>query len=142
MIVAKNEPKLVICEANIIYKPKPKKIYKSNLKLSPINHFSKNSHENKNHFRKNKKKKENWNLNLKKEGIAKSQKFELISFEEIENDFKELKAQSERVKVENELLKLLENSTKDTSFDEEEEKNKKIKRPKNINYKNFELIDM
>ena len=131
MIVPTNEPKLVICEANIVYKPKPKKVYKSKLKLFPITNFAK-SYQN--HFRKNKKKKENLNLNL---GIAKSQNFDLISFEEIENDFKELRAQSERIQVENELLKLLENSTKDTSFDEEE-KNKNIKRPKNINNKNFD----
>ena len=77
------------------------------------------------------------NLNLKK-NVTKSQNFDLISFEEIENDFKELKVQSERIQVENELLKLLENSTKDTSFDEEEKKSKKIARPKNIYYKNFE----
>ena len=62
----------------------------------------------------------------------------MISFEEIENDFKKLKARSEIVEVENELLKLLENSTKDTSFDEDERKNKVIERPKNIFYKNYE----
>ena len=36
------------------------------------------------------------------------------------------------------LMKENENSTKDTSFDEEEKKSKKIARPKNIYYKNFE----
>ena len=133
-MVVSNEPKSIICEADIIYKPKPKKLYKSNLKLSPLNNLARRSNENQKHARKNKKKRENWNLNLKKD-IAKSQNFELISFEEIENDFKELKTLSERVQVENELLILLENSTKDTSF-EEEKKNKRIARPQKI-YEGF-----
>lgn len=136
-MVVSNEPKFIICETDIIYKPKPKKLYKSNLKLSPLNNLAKSSNENQAHARKIKKKRENLNLNLKK-NVTKSQNFDLISFEEIENDFKELKVQSERIQVENELLKLLENSTKDTSFDEEEKKSKKIARPKNIYYKNFE----
>jgi hypothetical protein len=138
MMVISNEPKLVICEANIIYKPKPKKVYKSNLNLSPISHLVTNIKEKKKQKHKNKNKLDYMNLNLKKNGITKSQNFDLISFEEIENDFKNLKAQSERVKVENELLKLLENSTKDSSSNEDERKNKKIKRPKNILYKNCE----
>ncbi len=136
-MVVSNEPKFIICETDIIYKPKPKKLYKSNLKLSPLNNLAKSSNENQAHARKIKKKRENLNLNLKK-NVTKSQNFDLISFEEIENDFKELKVQSERIQVENELLKLLENSTKDTSFDEEEKKSKKIARPKNIYHKNFE----
>ena len=136
-MVVSNEPKFIVCETDIIYKPKPKKLYKSNLKLSPLNNLAKSSNENQAHARKIKKKRENLNLNLKK-NVTKSQNFDLISFEEIENDFKELKVQSERIQVENELLKLLENSTKDTSFDEEEKKSKKIARPKNIYYKNFE----
>ena len=134
MMVVSNEPKSIICEADIIYKPKPKKLYKSNLKLAPLNNLARRSNENQKHARKNKKKRENWNLNLKKD-ITKSQNFELISFEEIENDFKELKTLSERVQVENELLILLENSTKDTSF-EEEKKSKRIARPPKI-YEGF-----
>ena len=137
MMVVSNEPQLVICETNIIYKPKPKKVYKSNLKLSPLNNLAGIAKENKTHLRKHKKKREHFKLNLKND-ITKSHNFDLITFEEIENDFKILKAQSERVQVENELLKLLENSTKDTSFDEDERKNQKIKRPKNICYENFE----
>ena len=133
-MVVSNEPKLIICETDIIYKPKPKKLYKSNLKLAPLNNLARRSNENQKHARKNKKKRENWNLNLKKD-ITKSQNFELISFEEIENDFKELKTLSERVQVENELLILLENSTKDTSF-EEEKKSKRIARPQKI-YEGF-----
>ena len=134
-----DEPKMIISDINIIYKPKPKRIYQNNLKLFPISDFPGHSHKNKKSNRqKHKKKRENWNINMKKECITKSQNFDLISFEEIENDFKELKAKSEIFEVENELLKLLDNSTKDTSFDEEEKRQKGIKRPKNIFYKNFE----
>ena len=120
-----NEPKFIVSDINIIYKPKPKRLCKTNLKL--IQH----SHGNKIKKQKYKKKGENFDLNLKKQGSAKSQNIDLISFEEIENDFKMLKAKSEIFEVENELLKLLENSTKDSSFDEER-KNKMIERPKNI----------
>jgi hypothetical protein len=137
-----DEPKLIIDDIKIIYKPKPKRIYQNNCKLfpiadKPVGHSHKNKKSNKQKFQKQH---ENWNLKLKKDGIAKSQNFNLISFEEIENDFKELKAKSEIFEVENELLKLFCNSTNDTSFDEEE-KNKKgvrIKRPKNIFYENLE----
>ena len=121
-----NEPKFIVSDINIIYKPKPKRLYKTNLKLAP------HSHVNKIKKQKHKKSSENFDLNLKKQGSAKSQNIDLISFEEIENDFKMLKAKSEIFEVENELLKLLENSTKDSSFNEEESKNKKIERPKNI----------
>ena len=120
-----NEPKFIVSDINIIYKPKPKRLYKTNLKLAP------HSHVNKIKKQKHKKSSENFDLNLKKQGSAKSQNIDLISFEEIENDFKMLKAKSEIFEVENELLKLLENSTKDSSFDEER-KNKMIERPKNI----------
>ena len=128
-----DEPKLIVSEINIIYKPKPKRLFKANKKLSTLIHLTAKTHENKSHKQKIKKRREN----LTKNGIAKSQNFDLISLEEIENDFKELKAKSEIFEVENELLKLLQNSTKDTSF-EEERKNKIIERPKNIFYKNFE----
>ena len=131
MMVISNEPELIMNDINIIYRPKPKKVYKSNFELSPKSNTISNQ-DSKTHGKKhkNRKKHENLNLNLKKNGMTKSQNFDLISFEEIENDFKMLKAQSERVQVENELLKLLENSTEDTSFDEDDIKRKKIKRSK------------
>ena len=66
-MVVSNEPKLIICETDVIYKPKPKKLYKSNLKLSPLNNLTRSSNENQKHARKNKKKRENWNLDLKKD---------------------------------------------------------------------------
>ena len=127
-----NEAKYIISDINIIYKPKPKRLYKTNLKLSTL------SHGNKTKKQKLKKLGKNNDLKLKKKSIVKSQNFDLVSFEEIENDFKLLKAKSEIFEVENELLKLLENTKKDTSFDVEERRNKMIERPKNIFYKNFE----
>ena len=134
-----DETKLIVSDIKNIYKPKPKRIYQNNLKLFPISDFPGHSHKNKkSHKHKLQKRRENWNLMLKNNCITKSQNFDLISFEEIENDFKELKAKSEIFEVENELLKLLDNSTNDTSFNEEEKKKKGIKRPKNIFYKNFE----
>jgi hypothetical protein len=139
MMVISNEPELIMNDINIIYRPKPKKVYKSNFELSPKSNTISNQ-DSKTHGKKhkNRKKHENLNLNLKKNGMTKSQNFDLISFEEIENDFKLLKAKSEMVQVQNELLKLLENSTIDTSFDEEEKKKKVIKRPKNLLYNNCE----
>ena len=130
--------KQVINEVKIIYRPKPKRIYQNNDKLFPISDIPGHSHKNKKgNKQKFQKRRDNWNLYLKKDGIAKSQNFDLISFEEIEHDFKVLKAKSEIFEVENELLKLLDNSTNDTSFDEEEKDKKgiRIKRPSNIFYK-------
>ena len=139
MMVVSEEPKLIVSDINIIYKPKPKRAYKSNSKSSPFSHFNrKDFRKEKKQKHKLKKKKENWNLNLDKNGISKSQNFDSISIEEIENDFKKLKARSEIFEVENELLNLLENSTNDTSFNEDERKNKVVERPKNIFYKNLE----
>ena len=136
MMVVSDTPKIIVNDINIIYKPKPKKVYKSNLKLSPLSNIPERVHGKRRHHHKHKKTDEYWDLNLNKNRITKSQNFESISFEEIENDFKNLKARTERIQFENELLKILENSTKDTSF-EEEKKNKKIERPKNILYKNM-----
>ncbi len=64
----------------------------------------------------------------------------MISIEEKENDFKKIKARIEIFEVENELLKLWENSTNDTSINDDERKNKVIERPKNIVDKNVEWI--
>ena len=139
MMVLSEEPKLIVSDINIIYKPKPRRAYKSNTQPSSVSNFInlnlKNEKKPKNTM---KKKTDNLNLNLNKNGISKSQNFESISIEEIENDFNKLKARSEIFDVENELLKLLENSTNDTSFNEDEKKDKVIERPKNIFYKNLE----
>ena len=134
MMVLSEEPKLIVSDINIIFKPKPKRAYKSNTKTSPLTHFNRKDSR----LEKRQKHKPILDLNLNKDRISKSQNFELISFEEIENDFKNLKAASEIFEVENELLNLLENSTNDSSFNEEEKKNKGIERPKNVFYKKLE----
>ena len=138
MMVISNEPKLLVSDINIIYKPKPRKVYISNFELSSKTNFITNHLESKMHNRKHKHRKKHENWNLKKNGISKSQNFDLISLDEIEKDFKELKARREIVQVQKELLKLLENSTNYTRFDEKEKKTQIIKRPKNLLYKNFE----
>ena len=138
MMVISNEPKLLVSDINIIYKPKPRKVYISNFELSSKTNFTTNHLESKMHIRKHKHRKKHENWNLKKNGITKSQNFDLISLDEIEKDFKELKARREIVQVQKELLKLLENSTNYTRFDEKEKKTQIIKRPKNLLYKNFE----
>ena len=134
MMVLSEEPKLIVSDINIIFKPKPKRAYKSNTKTSPLTHFNRKDSR----LEKRQKHKPILDLNLNKDRISKSQNFELISFEEIENDFKNLKAAIEIFEVENELLNLLENSTNDSSFNEEEKKNKGIERPKNVFYKKLE----
>lgn len=61
----------------------------------------------------------------------------MISFEEMENDFNALKARSEEVKVENELLHILRNSTKDTSLDDDIKDKNKIRSTMTINIYKF-----
>ena len=140
MKVETDEQNLMVDDINIIYRPKPKNIYKLNLKENYQSNYATYKRGKNNHHKKYKKQDEKRNLNLKKNKLANSHNFDLISFEEIENDFKELKARTERIQIENELLKFLENSTKDSSFDFDDEKekknkkNKKVERPKKILY--------
>ena len=140
MIVNSEKPKLIISKTKIIYKPKPKKVYKSNQNLSFLL-FQKNNR----HIIVNQNLPKKLDLNLTNK--AKSQKFdfERISLEEMDKDFKKLNAKREINKVEKELKQIFENSTKDNSTEEESNKSKKtkgIKRPKNVKYilyKDFEL---
>ena len=140
MFVLSDKSKLIISKTNIIYKPKPKKIYKSKPNYS-LNLYPNKSYQI-NPKRKNKK---NLDLNLKNN--AKSEKFDVesISLEEMEKDFKRLKAKREISKVEEELKQIMEESTKDKSREKnnnKKKKNKGIKRPKNVKYvlyKNFDF---
>ena len=140
MFVLSDKSKLIISKTNIIYKPKPKKIYKSKPNYS-LNLYPNKSYQI-NPKRKNKK---NLDLNLKNN--AKSEKFDVesISLEEMEKDFKRLKAKREISKVEDELKQIMEESTKDKSREKnsnKKKKNKGIKRPKNVKYvlyKNFDF---
>ena len=140
MFVLSDKSKLIISKTNIIYKPKPKKIYKSKPNYS-LNLYPNKSYQI-NPKRKNKK---NLDLNLKNN--AKSEKFDVesISLEEMEKDFKRLRAKREISKVEEELKQIMEESTKDKSREKnnnKKKKNKGIKRPKNVKYvlyKNFDF---
>ena len=127
-------------EGPILYRPKPKKLYiihtinkdknsfKKYFPLSPTSNsnFNLKNMKNENHIKKRKEK--------------KNSKFDInkISLEEIETDFNLLKARSEVIEVENELLSLLRNSTKDNSMEEDTKDTIKIKRPKNPFLQNLE----
>jgi hypothetical protein len=120
-----------------IYRPKPKKLCASH----NIFH-SKKSHNKKfalspatnTNLNLNKHKSKNVNKTKKKDKLD----FDKISLEEIERDFSKLKARSEIIEVENELLSLLRNSTKENSLEDENKDIIKIKRPKNPFLENIE----
>ena len=120
-----------------IYRPKPKKLCASH----NIFH-SKKSHNKKfalspatnTNLNLNKHKSKNVNKTKKKDKLD----FDKISLEEIERDFSKLKARSEIIEVENELLSLLRNSTKENSLEDEYKEIIKIKRPKNPFLENIE----
>ena len=125
-----------------IYRPKPKKLcitYKSQKssqnikknggkKLFPLSPVSSTNYNIKRSV--NEQLKTN---NVMKSNVNKKHKFDFeeISLKEIENDFSLLKAKSEVIKAENELIYLLRSSTKENSFDDECKEVVKIKRPKN-----------
>ena len=138
MIVISDKPKLIISKTNIIYKPKPKKIYKSSQNFS-LFHLPNNSYQ----LCPKKKIQKKIDLNLKK---TKSEKLkfdmESVSLEEMEKDFNRLKAKREITTVERELKQILEDSTKEKSSEDNKKKVKGIKRPKNVKYilyKNFDF---
>ena len=98
----KNE-KIISCEIKKIHKPKPKKLYKINDCIKGNNKFNPGQRKIPNYN------KEFYNKKGFEHNKHKSYKldFDSISLEEIENDFMNIKAKSEAIKVENELLKLL-----------------------------------
>ena len=137
MFVLSDKSKLIISKTNIIYKPKPKKIYKS----KP--NYSLNFYPNKS-FQLNQKRKNQKKLDLNLQKNAKSEKFDMesISLEEMEKDFKRLRAKREITKVEKELKQIMEESTKYNSGENKKKKYRGIKRPKNVKYvlyKNFDF---
>ena len=137
-------PNIIIHNSNSpkVYRPKPIKLCAS-YKLSKLKFNNKNNSNNKYYpltpiSNTNFNFKDNLNLdNKNKNELNKKNRkkpkldFNEISFEEIEKDFNKLKARSEVIKVERELLSLLRNSTKDNSVDDNEKDTVKIKRPKN-----------
>ena len=124
-------------EGPILYRPKPKKLYITHNIVKDKNSYKK-------HFPLSPTSNSNFNLNnmKKKKNYKekKNSKFDInkISLEEIETDFNLLKARSEIIEVENELLSLLRNSTKDNSMEEDTKDTIKIKRPKNPFLQNLE----
>ena len=117
-----------------IFRPKPKKLCISHNIL-----HSKKSHKKNFPFLNS-----NMNLNKKKSELGSNKRpkldFDKISFEEIESDFnklKKLKKRNELIEVENELLSLLRNSTKENSSEDDNKDTIKIRRPKKIFLENI-----
>ena len=134
-MVLSDKPKLIISKPNIIYKPKPKKVCKSNKTFSLCL-----LQNNKDQIIINQNLRKNLDLNLTNKSKSQNFDFNRISLEEMAKDFKRLKAKREIIRVEKELIQIFENSTRENS-DEEKNKKKKIKgikRPKNIKYVLYE----
>ena len=140
--MASIKPVLIICEEPIIHKPKPKRINKiqSNMSYIHKDHFSnrlfiknkmsrKHNHGKRSKIAHNNEKPEKISFNL-----------DLISLEEIENDFNEIKSKNEELEVQKELLNLLRKANNKYKKENYPNNFGKFKRPKNPDYKNFELI--
>ena len=132
------ESKLIICDGPKIHRPKPKKLM-TTIKISTkkINKFCQNppcktpiSRESFQNFHKK-------SFCIYKNKNNKSD-LNLISFEEMENDFKAIKKRNEMNKVEKELLGLLKKSSNINVTNENHENSKDIERSENQFYKNFE----
>ena len=125
--MASKEPLLIICAEAKIHKPKPKRInkksyiYQYNKKPNHYNRYSNprtsrmNNHDQK---KKNYEKNEKLCFNL-----------DLISLEEIENDFKEFKSKSEEIEVQRELINLMRKANDESCRNDSFKNLHKIKRP-------------
>ena len=110
--MASKEPLLIICKETKIHKPKPKRI---NKKVNNFQYNRKNIYNNRHSKPRNSRmnnheyKKGNNIKNYLYEEKRKKLSFNLdmISLEEIENDFKEFKSKSEDIEVQKELLNLI-----------------------------------
>ena len=139
--MASIKPVLIICDEPIIHKPKPKRINKIQSNMSYFNngHFSNRQfNQNKISRRYNHGKNNKNNNNRKTEKISFN--LDLISLEEIENDFNEIKSKKEEIEVQKELLNLLRNANNHYKNENCPNNFRKFKRPKNPYYKNFELF--
>ncbi len=133
--MASIKPLVIICDEPIIHKPKPKRNHKiqnnkpyrkghSNSRTIKTENLRSNNQQDSNIFRFKKMQSQEIKFNL-----------DLISVEEIKNDFECFESKSEEIKVQKELLNLLKNE------DDNYEKNvRKCKRPENPQYDNFELF--
>ena len=97
------DEKIIFCEVKKIHNPKPKRIYKNSNCFKGYSKYSFGGRKIPNYNNENKKKGNEFNHKNK----IKKYNFDEISLEEIENDFMAIKAKSEALKVENELLKIL-----------------------------------
>ena len=134
--MASIKPVLIICNEPIIHKPKPKRINKIQSNMSYFNNglfsnrkFNQNKITRRHNIGKNNGKPEKISFNL-----------DLISLEEIENDFNEIKSKNEEIEVQKELLNLLKNANNHYKNENCPNYFGKFKRPKNPDYKNFELF--
>ena len=132
--MAKTEPVLIICKEPKIHKPKPKRVNKktnifqynksninnrqSNKKTNKIN--NQENRRGKNYFGEDKRKQYSFNLDL-------------ISFEEIENDFKIFKSKSEEIEEQRELINLLKKSCDESCRNDNFQKIRRPKKPSCIN---------
>ena len=138
--MASIKPVLIICDETVIHKPKPKRINKIQNNVSHINNGYFNNrllNQNKMIRRHNHEKKNKFN-NKTSEKISFN--LDLISLEEIENDFNEIKSKNEELEVQKELLNLLRNANNNFKKKNYCNNSRKFKRPKNPDYKNYELI--
>ena len=137
------KPELIICDEPIIHKLKPKRINQVQSNMSYFNncYFSNRQFiQNKKSRRYNHEKKNKNNINNKKSEKI-SFNLDLISLEEIENDFNEIKSKNEELEVQKELLNLLRNTNNNYKNEICPNNFGKFKRPKNPDYINFELYN-
>ena len=141
--MATKEPLLIICKETKIHKPKPRRI---NKKSNIVQYNNRGIYMNRqqkqryqridNHEHKKLNKLQNY-INEEK-GKKHSFNLDLISFEEIENDFKDFKSKSEDIQVQKELIQLIRKAENESCRNECYENFKKIKRPQNPFCKNIE----
>ncbi len=133
--MASNEsPKYIVSEEVTVKKPKPKWA-----NMPPVNYFGHNGKFDYQGGKKNKNKNHKKDINNRQTQKYKAKyNFDDISNEEIEDDFKAIKARSEVIEVENELLNILRNATNASSLDEDfkylEKQSKKTENPFKKNY--------
>ena len=130
------EPLLIIYDHPII-KPKPKRIHKiqNNMPKNTNDLFTKKSLKSKSLRINNQQ--ENCGNKIKKKNSEKlSFNLDLISLEEIENDFNDFKSKTEEIEEQKEILYLLKKANNNNSC----RNIRKYKRPENPICKNFEFI--
>ena len=138
--MATKEPLLIICKETKIHKPKATRI---NMKSNIVQYNNGGIYMNRqpkqrgqridNHELKKLNKLQNY-INGKKHSFN----LDLISFEEIEKDFKDFKSKSEDIQVQKELIQLIRKAESESCRNECYENYKRIKRPQNPFCKNIE----